>query len=105
MLRESIPIRGGARTSFQIRLVIRHVLVATSSSYDAVIACVAWALTDSDGELIFDEQFYVVPSMHSRGLEAMKNQMHTGNYQTSPPNGPRRCLGSSPRTSLLRYLR
>ena len=76
MLRESIPIRGGARTSFQIHLVIRHVLVATSSSYDAVIACVAWALTDSDGELIFDEQFYVVPSMPSRGLEAMKNQMH-----------------------------
>jgi len=76
MLRESIPMRGGARTPFQIHLVIRHVLVATSSSYDAVIACVAWALTDPNERLIFDEQFYVVPSMSSRGLAGMKNQMH-----------------------------
>lgn len=41
-----------------IHLVIRRYVVSVSNNAGAVLACVAWAATASQGVLIFEEQFY-----------------------------------------------
>lgn len=41
-----------------IHLVIRRYVVSVSNNAGAVLACVAWAATTSQGRLIFEEQFF-----------------------------------------------
>ena len=53
MLDETNPIPGAAGESFRIHLLIRRILISYYSSESAGIACVASALTNAQGDLIF----------------------------------------------------
>jgi len=46
------------KSKLNIHLFIRRYVVSTSNTGGGVLATVAWAVTNSQGKLIFDEQFY-----------------------------------------------
>lgn len=45
-------------SQLDIHVFIRRYIVSVSNTGGGVLATVTWAVTDSDGELVFDEQFY-----------------------------------------------
>ena len=47
-----------ADSAVDLHVVVRRYVVSTSNTAGAVLACVAWAATSSEGFLIYDEQFY-----------------------------------------------
>lgn len=54
----SWPADPTAANDWKIHLLLRRHLVAHSSSKGGVIACVAWALGDRSGRVVFSEQFF-----------------------------------------------
>jgi len=78
MLEEAIPVRGAPEDSLRIHLVVREFLVAHSNNNAAAIACVAWALTNPRGELVFDEQFYASRRTPPLSISGIKNRIHEG---------------------------
>ncbi len=60
-----------------IHLVIRRYVVSVSNTAGAVLACVAWAATDSQGTLIFEEQFYASDVVYVVGtIGLLKDSVH-----------------------------
>jgi len=78
MLDETVPFRGPPEESFRIHLVLRRVLIAYYRGEAVGLSCIAWALTSSRGDLVFDEQFYAAAHTGGKGVSAVKNRMHTG---------------------------
>jgi len=78
MLEETNPMPGAPGESFRIHLVIRRFLVAYYYSEAVGISCVAWALTNPRGELIFDETFYAAVHTENKGVNGVKNPIHQG---------------------------
>jgi len=60
-----------------IHLVIRRYVVSTSNTGGAVLACVGWAATSSQGKLIYNEQFYAWDSGYLIGtIGLLKDSVH-----------------------------
>lgn len=60
-----------------IHLVIRRYVVSVSNTAGAVLACVAWAATSSQGTLIFEEQFYASHAAYFVGtIGLIKDEVH-----------------------------
>lgn len=60
-----------------VHLVIRRYMVSVSNTGGAVLTGVAWAATDSDGKLIFHEQFYAAESVYLVGtIGLLKESVH-----------------------------
>lgn len=78
MLNETTPIRGTPQDSFRVHLVVRSFLIVHSNQKGAGLACIAWALTDPRGELVFDEQFYAARSSPPLSVSGIKNRIHEG---------------------------
>lgn len=76
MLEHTVPIRGAPEDSFRVHLIVRSFLVAHSNNKGAGIACVAWALTNPEGELVYDEQFYASRSSPPPSISGIKNRIH-----------------------------
>ena len=66
-----------AKSGSRLHILVRRVLVATTSSAALTLSCVAWAMEGSDGSLLFHEQFYAWDSVHLLGsTKGVKNGMH-----------------------------
>lgn len=59
-----------------IHLVVRRYVVSTSNMCVAVLACVAWAATNSKGALIFEEQFYASKKVYLGTIGLLKDSVH-----------------------------
>lgn len=60
-----------------VHLMIRRYMVSVSNTGGAVLASVAWAATESDGKLIFQEQFYASESVYLVGtIGLLKESVH-----------------------------
>lgn len=70
------PIGGQAH---RVHVVIRRFLVSHSNTAGVALACVAWAMTDANGELVYHEQFYAADSVHLWGtIGRLKEHVHQG---------------------------
>lgn len=78
MLDETNPMPGAPEESLQIHVVVRRFLVAYHESEVAGIACVAWALTNPQRELIFNETIYGAAYTTWKGVNGVKNPIHQG---------------------------
>jgi len=78
MLERTIPMRGAPEESFRIHLVVRSFLIVHSNEKGAGLACIAWALTNPEQELVFDEQFYAARASPPLSVSGIKNRMHEG---------------------------
>ncbi|MCH9680672.1 MAG: hypothetical protein K0V04_04490 [Deltaproteobacteria bacterium] len=75
---ESMPAQAGA-SGHQVHVVVRRFLVSHSNNAGLAVACVAWALTDPDGALVFHEQFYASDSARIWGtIGKLKDHVHEG---------------------------
>ncbi len=64
---------------FRVHVLVRRFLVAHSNNAGLAVACVAWALTNPEGELVFHEQFYAADSVRLWGtIGGLKNHVHQG---------------------------
>jgi hypothetical protein len=71
------PTSRSTESWLDIHLVIRRYVVSTSNTGGAVLACVAWAATSSQGKLIYKEQFYAWDSGHLVGtIGLLKDSVH-----------------------------
>ena len=78
MLDETNPMPGAPEDSLQIHVVVRRFLVAYHESEAAGIACFAWALTNPQRELIFNETVYGAAYTTWKGVNGVKNPIHQG---------------------------
>jgi hypothetical protein len=78
MLNKAIPVHGASKESFQVHVVVRSFLIAHDNTKGAGLACIAWALTDPDRELVFDEQFYASRRSPPLSIGGIKNRIHVG---------------------------
>jgi hypothetical protein len=78
MFEETNPIPGAQGEAFRIHVLIRRILVAYHQSESAGISCVAWALTNPGGELIFDETFYAAAYTPNQGVNGVKKRLNKG---------------------------
>ena len=78
MLQRTIPMRGSPEESFRIHLVVRSFLIVHSNEKGAGLACIAWALSNPQRELVFDEQFYAARASPPLSVSGVKNRMHQG---------------------------
>lgn len=80
ILRESLQATvGAAPAGPSVHLVVRRFLVAHSNNEGFAVACVAWALTDETGALVFHEQFYAADYVKIWGtIGGIKNHVHEG---------------------------
>lgn len=80
VLRESLDTTvGGAADGPSVHVVVRRFLVAHSNNEALAVACVAWALTDASGQLLFHEQFYAADYVRIWGtVGGIKNHVHAG---------------------------
>ncbi len=78
MLEETNPIPGAPGESFRIHVVIRRFLIAYHQSEAVGISCVAWALTNPRGELVFDETFYAAAYTGNKGVNGVKKPIQKG---------------------------
>lgn len=63
--------------TLDVHLMIRRFAVSVSNTGGAVLASVTWALAKSDGELIYQEQFFASDSMHLIGtIGGLKDSVH-----------------------------
>ncbi len=77
-LAESLPAHA-AGEGYQVHVVVRRFLVSHSNNAGLALACVAWALTTPDGELLFHEQFYASDSVRIWGtVGRIKDHVHEG---------------------------
>jgi len=75
----SIPIAvlSQSKSRIDVHLIIRRYFVATSNTCGAVLACVAWAATDSKGKIIYHEQFYASKTVYFIGtIGLLKDSIH-----------------------------
>ena len=64
-------------SQLNIHLFIRRYVVSSSNTGGGVLATVAWAATDVDGKLVFEEQFYAWGSgFLVTTLGVVKNSVH-----------------------------
>lgn len=75
-LERSTPVRGSSETAFRAHVLLRSILIAHSNEKAAGIGCVAWALVSPEGELVFDEQFYVARDSPPLSIGGIKNRLH-----------------------------
>jgi len=75
---QHIPVTScSAESRLDIHLVIRRYVVSTSNTGGAVLACVGWAATSSQGKLIYNEQFYAWDSVYLVGtIGLLKDSVH-----------------------------
>jgi hypothetical protein len=60
-----------------VHLMIRRYMVSLSNTCGAVLACVSWAATESDGKLIYNEQFYAPGEVYFIGtIGLLKDAVH-----------------------------
>lgn len=60
-----------------VHLMIRRYMVSVSNTGGAVLASVTWAATDSDGKLIYHEQFYAAEAVYIVGtIGLLKESVH-----------------------------
>ena len=80
VLQESLDATvGGASEGPSVHVVVRRFLVAHSNNEALAVACVAWALTNESGELVFHEQFYAADYVRIWGtVGGIKNHVHAG---------------------------
>lgn len=78
MLDQTNPMPGGPESSLQIHVLVRRFLLAYHQSEVAGIACVAWALTNPQGQLVFDETIYASAYTANKGLNGVRNPIHQG---------------------------
>lgn len=78
MLDETNPIPGAPGESFRIHLLVRRILVAYHQSESAGISCLALAITDPEGQLIFDETFYASAYTPNQGVNGVKKRLNKG---------------------------
>lgn len=78
MLKNTNPIPGSVEESFRAHVLVRSFSVMHSNEKGAGLACVAWALTNPAGELVFDEQFYASRDSPPLSVGGIKNRMHEG---------------------------
>lgn len=78
MLDETNPMPGAPEESLRIHVVVRRYLVVYHESEAAGIGCVAWALTNPQGQLIFDETVYASAYTNWKGVNGVKNPMNQG---------------------------
>lgn len=76
MLKKTVPVLGDTDQSFHIHVIVRSFLITHDNTKGAGLACVAWALTSPDGQLLFDEQFYVSRRSPPLSIAGIKNRMH-----------------------------
>jgi len=78
MLDETNPMPGAPEDSVRIHIVVRRYLVAYHESEAAGIACVAWALTNPQNQLVFDETIYAAAYTDWKGVNGVKHPMNQG---------------------------
>lgn len=78
MLNKTVPIHAAPEESFEVHVVVRSFLIAHDNTKGAGLASIAWALTNPDGELVFDEQFYSSRRSPPLSIGGIKNRMHVG---------------------------
>lgn len=76
MLARTVPIHAAREESFRVHLVVRSFLVVHSNNKGAGITCIAWALTNPEGELAYEEQFYASRSSPPLSIGGIKNRIH-----------------------------
>jgi len=60
-----------------VHMVIRRYIVGTSNNAGAALACVAWAATDSNGQMVYEEQFYASAVTYLIGtVGLLKDSVH-----------------------------
>jgi hypothetical protein len=100
MLDRTIPMRGAPEQSFRVHLVVRSFLIVHSNEKGAGLACVAWALTNPQQELVFDEQFYAARDSPPLSVSGIKTRIHEGItkrvHQRAQDVASERPLGSPP---------
>ena len=57
----------GEPERLQLHVVVRKYAVAVSNTSGAVLACIAWAVTEPGGELIHEEEFYCAKKVYLVG--------------------------------------
>ena len=62
-----LPSPRGEPKRLQLHVVVRKYAVAVSNTSGAVLACIAWAVTESGGELIHEEEFYCAKKVYLVG--------------------------------------
>ena len=73
--RKARPAPDDAR--FDIHLQVRRYIVGSSNTGAAVLACVAWAMVNPDGQVIYSSQFYAAGAMVYLGtVGGVKNEIH-----------------------------
>lgn len=93
----SATLGSASATSPQVHVVVRRFLVAHSNNEALAVACVAWALTDRDGTLLFHEQFYAADSVRIWGtVGGIKNHVHQGITRHIAEQAGRVLSGSNP---------
>jgi hypothetical protein len=81
-MRDTIRLQFSAMISstghmLDVHLIIRHYMVSVSNTGGAVLACVTWAATESDGKLIYHEQFYASEAAYLFGtIGLLKESVH-----------------------------
>jgi hypothetical protein len=66
-----------AGPGLDVHLMIRRYVVSLSNTSGAVLTCVAWAATESEGSLIYHEQFYAADSARLVGtIGLIKESVH-----------------------------
>ena len=78
MLDETNPMPAAVGESFRVHVLIRRFLVSYHQSEAVGIACVAWALTNPQRELIFNETVYGAAYTTWKGVNGVKNPIHQG---------------------------
>lgn len=78
MLDETNPMPGSPDDSLRIHVVVRRYLVVYHESEAAGIACVEWALTTPQGQLLFNEMVYAADYTDRKGVNGIKNPMNQG---------------------------
>lgn len=98
VLQESLEATvGGAASGPSVHVVVRRFLVAHSNNEALAVACVAWALTDESGALVFHEQFYAADYVRIWGtVGGIKNHVHAGIVEHVSKQATRVSNGEAP---------
>lgn len=78
MLEETNPMPGPPESSLRVHVVVRRFLVAFHDSEAVGLACFAWAVTNPQAELVFEETVYGSAYTNWKGVNGVKNPIHQG---------------------------